>query len=120
MGSMGMMMTFSTDNNAVAILSSSFAPKTEAQYVGAWFFCFLLAIIWRALVLIQVNLDHYWVESYRSRAIVLKGGQVTVDPVDVVQAWRLSTNVPRAALNAVVQGLAYLLYANFVPCQVSS
>src|SRR5277367_5333856 len=76
-GTSGMMMggmIFSTQNTAVHIFSNAFSPVTEGQYVGAWFFCFFLAVIWRALILLMSKLDQYWIRKYSARCIKVDGG----------------------------------------------
>jgi copper transporter 1 len=106
---MGTMMVFSNDNTAVSILSSAFSPTTTAQYVGTWFFVFVLAITWRALVFAQRKLDQYWTKKYASSQILIKDGQKGIHLANGSQAWRFSTNLPSAALAFVTETVAYLL-----------
>lgn len=117
---MSMPMTFNTDNLATQLLSTSWAPATLGQYVGSWFFIFVLAIIWRALVYVQRRLDQHWIRKYSSAAHkeVLREipdvAHLDSDLALSVQAWRLSVNLPRAALAYVVQSISYLLYVFFL------
>ncbi|KIW13788.1 hypothetical protein PV08_08979 [Exophiala spinifera] len=106
---MATMMIFSNDNMPVSIFSSAFTPQTEAQYVGAWLFAFILAVIWRGLVFAQLKLDQHFIRKYAGCNIIVKQGDVGLSPTRALQSWRLSTNLPRAALGFVTQGIAYLL-----------
>ena len=105
----GMMMTFNTQNTALQIFSTAFSPVTTGQYVGAWFFCFILAVIWRALVLFLFKMDEHWTLKYAQREVKINNGNQFVSQAASVRAWRLSTNLPRALLSLLVQGVAYLL-----------
>lgn len=107
--SMSTMMTFSNDNTMLNVFSTAFSPTTTGQYVGAWFFSFFLAIIWKALHFTIMKLDEYWVRKYACRSIVMKGGQEVIVGTRVVTAWRASVNIPRALLAFVTQAIAYLL-----------
>lgn len=103
------MMIFNTANTATMIFTSSFMPTTEGQYVGAWFFVFFLAVIWRALVFLQLQLDQHWINKHMSQIRLIKGGEEPLRPIEAFQPWRLSTNLPRATLAFVIQAVAYIL-----------
>jgi hypothetical protein len=107
--SMSTMMTFSNDNTMLKVFSANFSPKTTGQYVGAWFFAFCLALVWRALVHAIPRLDQYWVRKYASKSIVIKGGNEVLVGAQVVTAWRASVNIPRALLAFLAQAISYLL-----------
>lgn len=109
MMSMSTMMTFSNDNTMLNIFSTSFSPKTTGQYVGAWFFAFFLAVLWKALQYAIRRADQYWMQKYLDKQIVIKGGDAVVTGARVAQGWRASVNIPRAFLAFLTQGVAYLL-----------
>ena len=108
----GGMMAFNTDNLASMLYSTSWMPTTTAGYVGTWFFLFFLAMIWRALVFTLARLDAYWIARHEGHAIFINGGHDQVNRRNTIQAWRLSVNLPRAALAMVNQAVAYLLYVS--------
>ncbi|KAI9845267.1 MAG: hypothetical protein M1838_001814 [Thelocarpon superellum] len=102
-------MAFSTNNLATNLYSSSWAPTTTSGYVGTWFFLFILAVTWRGLVRGLKRLDAYYVRKHESHLILIHGGLDQATRRNTVLAWRLSVNLPRAALAMVAQGVAYLL-----------
>lgn len=106
---MGMGMVFNNDNTAVQVFSSAFSPKTTGQYVGTWFFCFFLAFLWRALIMVLFKLDERWVAKYTRVAHENPDlGSKDSTTLAAVDTWRLSVNLPRALLTSTIQGLAYL------------
>ena len=109
--SSGSTMAFNTNNLGSVLYSTSWMPVTTAGYVGTWFFLFVLAVVWRGLVVYLASLDAFWVRKHENHAILINGGQEKATRRNTVQAWRLSVNLPRAALAMLIQGIAYLLYA---------
>jgi hypothetical protein len=102
-------MAFNTNNLSAMLFSSSWMPTSTAGYVGTWFFLFFLAIIWRALVATLFKLDAFWAAQNSRYLILIHGGQEKPKEESVVRAWRVSVNLPRAALRTISQGIAYLL-----------
>ncbi|KAJ5619345.1 Ctr copper transporter [Penicillium lagena] len=102
-------MVFNTNNLSAMLYSSSWMPTSIAGYVGTWFFLFFLAIIWRAIVATLFKLDAFWAAQNSQYLILINGGQEKPKQESVVQAWRVSVNLPRAALRTISQGIAYLL-----------
>ncbi|KAJ5683007.1 Ctr copper transporter [Penicillium macrosclerotiorum] len=102
-------MAFNTNNLSAILFSQSWMPTTTASYVGTWFFLFVLAITWRASAALLAKLDASWAAKNARYSILINGGQEQPSEKDLVRAWRLSVNLPRAALRMVHQGIAYLL-----------
>ena len=102
-------MAFNTNNFSAVLFSQSWMPKTTAGYVGSWFFLFFLSIIWRASAASLSKLDAYWAAKNARYSIIINGAQDQPEQKDLVHAWRISVNLPRAALHTVHQGIAYLL-----------
>ncbi|KAJ5629709.1 Ctr copper transporter [Penicillium herquei] len=102
-------MVFNTNNLSAMLFSQAWMPTTTAGYVGTWFFLFFLAIIWRASAASLAKLDAFWAAKNARYSILINGGQDQPTQKDLVQAWRLSVNLPRAALRMIHQGIAYLL-----------
>ncbi|KAJ5656312.1 Ctr copper transporter [Penicillium longicatenatum] len=102
-------MAFNTDNLSAILFSQSWMPTTTAGYVGSWFFLFFLSVIWRASAAMLSKLDAFWAAKNARYSILINGGQDQPTQADLVSAWRLSVNLPRAALRMVHQGIAYLL-----------
>ncbi|KAJ5573961.1 Ctr copper transporter [Penicillium hispanicum] len=102
-------MAFNTDNLSSVLFSTSWMPTSTGGYVGTWFFLFFLAVIWRALVATQAKLDIFWAARNAQYQIFIDGGQKQPRHRDVIQAWRVSVNLPRAAIRMVNQGISYLL-----------
>jgi hypothetical protein len=84
-------------------------PTSTGGYVGTWLFLFFLAAIWRALSAKLAKLDAFWAARSAGYPILINGGQDKPSREKVIQTWRLSVNLPRAALRMVSQGIAYLL-----------
>ncbi|KAJ5546357.1 Ctr copper transporter [Penicillium tannophilum] len=102
-------MAFNTNNLSAILFSQSWMPTTTAGYVGSWFFLFFLTVIWRASAAMLSKLDVFWAAKNARYSILINGGQDQPTQTDLVTAWRLSVNLPRAALRMVHQGIAYLL-----------
>ena len=102
-------MSFNTNNLATVLYSSAWMPTTTAAYVGTWFFLFALALIWRGLVLALSKLDRHFIRKHEGYIILIDGGKQQATRAQTVGAWRVSVNLPRAALATVNQGIAYLL-----------
>ncbi|KAJ5945758.1 Ctr copper transporter [Penicillium verhagenii] len=102
-------MAFNTNNLSAVLFSQSWMPTTTAGYVGSWFFLFFLAVIWRGSATALSKLDAFWAAKNARYSILINGGQDQPTQADLVGAWRLSVNLPRAALRMVHQGIAYLL-----------
>lgn len=84
-------------------------PTSTGGYVGTWFFLFFLAVIWRAMSAKLAKLDASWAARNAAYPILINGGQDKPSREKLIQTWRLSVNLPRAALRMVNQGIAYLL-----------
>ncbi|KAJ5653959.1 Ctr copper transporter [Penicillium odoratum] len=102
-------MAFNTNNLSAILFSQSWMPTTTAGYVGTWFFLFFLTVIWRGSAAMLSKLEVFWAAKNARYSILINGGQDQPTQSDLVQAWRLSVNLPRAALRMVHQGIAYLL-----------
>lgn len=104
-----MNMAFNTENLSTMLYSTSWMPTSTGGYVGTWLFLFFLAAIWRALSAKLAKLDAFWAARSAGYPILINGGQDKPSREKVIQTWRLSVNLPRAALRMVSQGIAYLL-----------
>ncbi|RPB27516.1 hypothetical protein L211DRAFT_779621 [Terfezia boudieri ATCC MYA-4762] len=119
-GSSMMKMAFHTstiDN----LFSEAWTPKTIGQYAGACIFLIVLAIIYCALAAFKSIQDAKWHKDERARGIVVAGtrrnktvgsgnsgeGEEKENPWTA--PWRLSIELPRAAISTVVSGVGYLL-----------
>lgn len=107
--SMSMNMAFNTENLSTLLFSNSWRPNSTGGYVGTWFFLFFLAVTWRAMSAQAVKLDAFWASKSAGYPILINGGQDKPSREKLIQTWRLSINLPRAALRMVNQGIAYLL-----------
>lgn len=104
-----MNMAFNTENLSTLLFSNSWRPTSTGGYVGTWFFLFFLAVIWRAMSAQVARLDAVWASKSAGYPILINGGQDKPSREKLIQTWRLSINLPRAALRMVNQGIAYLL-----------
>lgn len=102
-------MAFNTNNLSTMLFSSSWMPSSTGGYVGTWFFLFFLAVIWRAISAKVANLDAFWASKNAEYPIFINGGQDKPSRESLIQTWRLSVNLPRAALRMLNQGISYLL-----------
>jgi solute carrier family 31 (copper transporter), member 1 len=135
--SMGMSMFFTTSTNA-ALYSENWVPSSTGAYAGTCIFLILLAVALRGLFAAKSLLEQRWAAQARNRRFVVVKGQQPVserienDPdaklgsfvsangveerVKYVQSdgrralpFRLTVDVPRAALVTVMAGVGYLL-----------
>jgi hypothetical protein len=133
----GMMMIFTNAHNT-PLYSASWTPNSAGSYAGTCIFLIILASILRALVAFKSLVEQKWLSQARNRRhVVVKGktteaGKIDVDPdakpatlitaqgveepVKVFRAYaggavpfRLSVDVPRAAIVFVIAGVSYLL-----------
>ncbi|KAJ5684888.1 Ctr copper transporter [Penicillium maclennaniae] len=104
-----MNMAFNTDNLSTMLFSSAWMPTSTGDYVGTWFFLFFLAVIWRAISAKVASLDAFWASKNAGYPIFINGGQEKPSREKLIQTWRLSVNLPRAALRMLNQGISYLL-----------
>lgn len=136
-GSMGMAMFFTTSAHT-PLYSESWTPASTGAYAGTCIFLILLAITLRSLFAAKSVLEQRWAAQARNRKFVVVKGQqppseqIENDPyakvgsfvsangvderVKYVQTdgrralpFRLSTDLPRAALVTVIAGVSYLL-----------
>ncbi|KAF3389631.1 hypothetical protein F1880_003239 [Penicillium rolfsii] len=107
--STSMNMVFNTENLSTMLFSTSWMPTSTGGYVGTWFFLFFLAVIWRAMSASLARLDAFWAARNAEYPILINGGQDRPSRAKLIQTWRLSVNLPRAALRMANQGIAYLL-----------
>ena len=127
-----------TTSQTTTLYSTSWTPSGAGSYAGTCIFLVILAIILRALVASKAVLEQRWLaKAHNRRYVLVKGkgteaGRIDTDinaktgslitsqgveeNVKVVRAatkgvvpFRLSVDVPRAALVMVMSGVAYLL-----------
>jgi len=135
---MSMMMVF-TNSHSTPLYSNNWTPSSDAAYAGTCIFLILLAVIWRILFAAKAVLEHRWLAKAQNRRYVLVKGRSTEaakievdmdaktgslittqgveENVKIVRSvgrnttpFRLSVDLPRAALLTVMAGVAYLLY----------
>ncbi len=133
---MAMPMIFTTSHHT-PLYATGWTPSTAGGYAGTCIFLVILAILLRFLFAGKSILEQRWSIAARSRRYVrvqgrtTEAGRIDQDPdaktaalitvngveenVKVVQArtgftpFRLSVDVPRAALTTLTAGVAYLL-----------
>jgi hypothetical protein len=134
---MGMDMVF-TNSHSTPLYSASWTPNSAGSYAGTCIFLIILASILRGLIAFKSIVEQRWLTQARNRRyVVVKGKtpeagtidadpdakvpttttpQVVKEPVNVARAYargavpfRLSVDVPRAALVFVIAGVSYLL-----------
>ena len=132
------MMAGFTNSYHVPLYSTAWTPDSEGAFAGTCIFLLLLASILRCLLALRTTLEHRWLDQTRKRRYVLvankgtEAGKIEGDPnakngclitaqgveenVKVVDAmgkeflpFRLSVDVPRAAIVTIIAGVAYLL-----------
>ena len=88
-------------------------PSSPAGYAGTWIFLFFLGIIARGLSAAQAELQRYWVRKFSAiNVVVNKNGESEIlSGPQVSRIWRVSVELPRAALFFVIAGVYYLLYS---------
>jgi hypothetical protein len=133
----GMEMVFTNSHNT-PLYSSSWTPNSAGSYAGTCIFLIILASVLRALIAFKSIVEQRWLAQARNRRYVVVKGKVTEagkidrdpdakaaslvtaqgveEPVKVVRAYprgavpfRLSIDVPRAAIVLVIAGVSYLL-----------
>jgi solute carrier family 31 (copper transporter), member 1 len=136
--SMSGMAMFFTTSSSTPLYAESWTPSSTGAYAGTCIFLILLAITLRSLVAAKVVLEQRWAAAARNRRFVVVKGQqpqserIENDPdaktgsfvgpngveerVKYVQSdgkralpFRLTTDLPRAALVTVIGGVSYLL-----------
>ncbi|KAL6717543.1 hypothetical protein ACLMJK_005458 [Lecanora helva] len=108
-----MKMTFFTSTKT-PLFSDSWTPSSTGSYVGSCIFLIIFGAIFQALLASRAS----WQRKMRGielnrRVIVVddsgKRNDVTATGTSV-RPWRLRTEIPRAAVDTVIAGVAYLLY----------
>jgi len=132
------MATGFTNSHTTTLYSSAWTPKTQGQYAGTCIFLIILGILLRSLWAGKTLLELRWRVADRNRRYVAVRGRnpeasrveqdseskdaalITANGVEenvrVVQAYaketvpfRLSVDVPRAAIVTIIVGISYLL-----------
>ena len=136
--SMSSMPMVFTNSHNTPLYSAGWTPNSPGAYAGTCIFLIALASILRGLFAAKSVVEHTWISQARNRRyVVVKGrtteaGRIDADPdaksaslitaqgveepVKVVRAYargtvpfRLSVDVPRAAIVVVIVGVSYLL-----------
>lgn len=128
-----MMMVFYT-STSTPLYSASWIPSGTGQYAGTCIFLIVLAVIFRGLLSLKAIVQRKWQQNEMNRQYVLGSGNVQVDGRALqdggmektilirsedgavvrngssgLRPWRISTEGPRAILDTVIVGVAYLL-----------
>lgn len=132
-----MQMTFFSAHTT-PLYSPSWTPSSTASYAGTCIFLILLSSAWRALFVFKQLLERRWLDRDRNRRYVVVAGERrekerVSDDVDAAKAlllsasgveedvrvvrrhvrgpvpWRLSVDLPRAAVVTILAGVGYLL-----------
>ncbi|KZM18715.1 uncharacterized protein EKO05_0006551 [Ascochyta rabiei] len=131
----GMMMAFFTATNT-PLYSEAWTPRNAGQYAGTCIFLIVLAITLRGIFTVKSLLEAKALEAAMKRRYVVVAGEKAIAeqandassmtgilttngmqedvrivsaPVKLVQPWRFSVDLPRAALMMVATGVGYLL-----------
>ncbi|KAH6618658.1 Ctr copper transporter-like protein [Boeremia exigua] len=131
----GMAMAFFTATNT-PLYSEAWTPQNAGQYAGTCIFLIILAITLRGIFTAKSFLEAKALETAMKRRYVVVAGEKAVAeqandansmtgilttngmqedvrivsaPVRLVQPWRFSVDLPRAALMMVATGVGYLL-----------
>lgn len=131
----GMAMAFFTATNT-PLYSEAWTPQNAGQYAGTCIFLIILAITLRGIFTAKSFLETRALEAAMKRRYVVVAGEKAVAeqandstsmtgiltsngvqedvrivsaPVKLVQPWRFSVDLPRAALMMVATGVGYLL-----------
>ena len=136
-----MMSGVFVNSQTTSLYSDMWTPTTAGGYAGSCIFLVILATVLRALFAVKAILEHRWLAQARNRRYVLvkgrntEAGNIDVNPdakegslvtangveekVKIVRTatrgtvpFRLSVDVPRAALVMIITGVAYLLYVH--------
>lgn len=127
-----------TNSHTTPLYSASWTPNSAGSYAGTCIFLVILASVLRALIAFKSIVEQRWLAQARNRRYVVVKGKTTEagridrdpdakeaslitaqgveEPVKVVRAYqrgavpfRLSVDVPRAAIVFVIAGVSYLL-----------
>lgn len=129
-------MVFTT-SHTTPLYSNGWTPSSAGGYAGTCIFLVILAIVLRSLFAVKGVLEQRWSIAARNRRYIrvqdrpTEAGRIDEDPdaktgslitvngveenVKVVQAkagfmpFRLSVDLPRAAMTTLIAGIAYLL-----------
>lgn len=131
----GMTMAFFTATNT-PLYSEAWTPQNAGQYAGTCIFLIILAITLRGIFTAKSFLEARALEAAMKRRYVVVAGEKAVAeqandassmsgiltsngmqedvrivsaPVKLIQPWRFSVDLPRAALMMVATGVGYLL-----------
>lgn len=140
-------MTF-TNSHDSPLYSQHWMPASAGGYAGTCIFLVLLGVTFRLLWAAKVLLEIRWSAEAKNRRYVLIKGQsteaaridsdpdakagslITVNGIEEsvkvvkagprsIQPFRLSVDVPRAALFMIITGVGYLLYVFFLILRIS-
>ncbi|KAF1812675.1 low affinity copper transporter, partial [Eremomyces bilateralis CBS 781.70] len=130
-----MVMAFFS-STTTALYSDGWTPSSAGAYAGTCIFLIVLAVVFRALLAAKHRLEALWHDQALQRRYVVaaerdaggffgkdadvRSGVLSINgveeevrvvraPTGPVQAFRLTTDVPRAALVVVIVGVGYLL-----------
>jgi len=131
-----MAMTFYT-SSSTPLYSEQWTPKSTGAYAGTCIFLILFAALYRGSFKLLHFLEHKWLESAMKRryvvvadstpiaervngdpdsktAVISANGveenvRVVQSPMQHVQPWRFSVDLPRALIYTGIAGVGYLL-----------
>ncbi|KAF2810208.1 uncharacterized protein BDZ99DRAFT_570809 [Mytilinidion resinicola] len=131
-----MVMTFFT-SSLTPLYSEQWAPKSTGAYAGTCIFLILFAALYRGSFKLLHFLEHKWLESAMKRRYVVVADKTPIaerissdadsktavisangveehvvivqSPIQHVQPWRFSVDLPRALLYTCIAGVGYLL-----------
>jgi hypothetical protein len=131
-----MSMTFFT-SSSTPLYSTQWTPKSTGAYAGTCIFIILLAALYRGSFKLLAFLEHRWLESAMKRRYVVvadktpisecvssdtdsktavlsangveENVRVVQSPMQHVQPWRFSVDLPRALIYTCIAGVGYLL-----------
>ena len=124
-----MKMTFFTSTDT-PLFSDSWAPSGTSNYAGTCIFLIFFGVIFEALLAARVSWQRKLREVELNRRVIIvddtgKRNEVTATSMTLrstvedalsltvadsnTRPWRLRTDVPRAALDTTIAGVAYLL-----------
>jgi hypothetical protein len=128
----GMNMVFMTATNT-PLYSNSWTPSSAGAYAGTCIFLIFLAVVFRAILTAKAYLDARAIQSAMKRRYVVVDGsdktgsdansttgilttngvaenvRIVHAPVQHVQPWRFSVDIPRAAIMTLAVAVGYLL-----------
>ncbi len=136
-----MTMTFIT-SHTTPLYSTQWTPRSRAGYAGTCIFLIVLAVMFRLLLASKHRLERAWLDRDLNRRYVVAAGRrrekdIVTDDGDARSAmlvsaagveeevrvvrrhvrgpipWRISVDLPRAAIVTVLAGVGYLLYVFF-------